>query len=530
MDDAGLSDGDQARDQQLGGDASDGDDRSPGDSLSRDVGYLGDSAGDDATAGDSLQGVDAGTCALTGKTVFVAPGGSDSAAGDLDHPFATVQHALDQTTPGVTVVLRQGVYHELVSVPSSGTTDAPITLRSYCNEVATLDGAGLGGDLGEPALVMITNRSHIVVCGLELRGLTGRSGNFPAGIWVRGASTDIVLCDNDVHQISANNGGRNSGAHGIAVYGTSTTPIERILLDNNHVHDLVLGWSEAVVLNGNVRNFEVRDNVVHDVNNIAFDFIGFEGECAACVDDDVTSGDSIDRVRDGTVAGNLAYNVSSAGNPAYGSEKSAGCFYVDGGAGLVIERNIAHHCDLGLELASEWFGKSTRSIVVRNNFLYKNDVTGIATGGYSSGTGGGGGSTEDCVIVNNTIYDSSLDGWADTGVLLQNRNVNNIYENNIIVATIGHDALRNDGAHNSGNLVDYTIYHRGGASGIAGGANSLSVDPDLEDPANGDLHLKPGSPAVNAGASLTTARAGTVDIDGQARNNGGIDIGADEQW
>ncbi len=56
--------------------------------------------------------------------------------------------------------------------------------------------------------------------------------------------------------------------------------------------------------------------------------------------------------------------------------------------------------------------------------------------------------------------------------------------------------------------------------------NLLGLDPLLSNPATGDFHLKPGSPAINAGTSAFGL--GSVDIDGQARVNGKVDIGADE--
>jgi hypothetical protein len=60
----------------------------------------------------------------------------------------------------------------------------------------------------------------------------------------------------------------------------------------------------------------------------------------------------------------------------------------------------------------------------------------------------------------------------------------------------------------------------------AANGNLLGLDPLLSNPATGDFHLKPGSPATNAGTSAFGL--GSVDIDGQARVNGKVDIGADE--
>lgn len=462
--------------------------------------------------------------------IFVGPAGKDSAAGTEADPFATINHALSKAVAGDTVFVRTGVYKELVTFPASGTAGSPITLRAYCDEHPVIDATGLSGGASRPALVSIVDRSHVVVDGFEMRNLAGSGNSFPAGIWVRGSVSDVVIRNNEVHHITAPNGGKDTGAHGIAVYGEKTTPSEDIHLENNRLHDLVLGPSEAMVVNGNVRNFEVMGNTVHDVNNIAFDFIGFEPDvCAACSQADVADVDNVNRVRDGLVRGNTAFNMTTATNPAYGGEKAAACYYVDGGAAITIERNVAHDCDLGVELASEHYQRATRAVIVRDNFLYDNDVTGIATGGYDPGMGPGGGSAEACWIVNNTIVNSSRNGWADAGVFLQNRNVGNHFENNIVVATTGSSTVADGGAKNTGNVIDYNVYFNGALSGVSAGAHSITTDPLLISASMGDLHLAAGSPAIDKGDGAVGANAGSLDIDGDPRVKGTIDIGADER-
>ncbi|MEP7120574.1 MAG: DUF1565 domain-containing protein [Byssovorax sp.] len=484
-----------------------------------------------ASGSSSSTGGGSGCVVGIDHVIFVGPTGKDTAAGTESDPFATVNHALAKAVAGDTVFVRDGVYSELVTFPGSGAAGAPIALRAYCGEHPVLDATGLGSGDAQPALVSIVDRSHVVVDGFELRNLTGTGNSFPAGIWVRGSVSDVVIRNNDVHHITAPNGGKDTGAHGIAVYGEKTTPSEDVHLTGNLLHDLVLGPSEAMVVNGNVRKFEVLDNTVHDVNNIAFDFIGFESDvCASCSQADVTDVDSVNRVREGLVRGNTAFNMTTATNPAYGGEKAAACFYVDGGAGILIERNVAHDCDLGVELASEHYQKATRAVIVRDNFLYDNDVTGIATGGYDPGIGPGGGSAEQCWIVNNTIVNSSRNGWADAGVLLQNRNVNNHFENNIVVATIGGSTVSNGGLKNTGNLIDYNLYFNGALSGVIDGGHSISKDPLLISPSTGDLHLSAGSPAIDGGDDMVGANGAPqdLDIDGEPRK-GHIDIGADER-
>lgn len=69
-----------------------------------------------------------------------APGGSDSAAGTVDAPFATATKVLASLGPGETGCLRGGTYDESVRVPHGGAQGAPITLQSYPGERARVVG------------------------------------------------------------------------------------------------------------------------------------------------------------------------------------------------------------------------------------------------------------------------------------------------------------------------------------------------------------------------------------------------------
>src|SRR5699024_12035244 len=63
-------------------------------------------------------------------TLVVAPDGDDSAAGSLDDPFATVQHAVDLAGPGDVISVRGGTYvldDQNITIDTSGTSDEPIT-------------------------------------------------------------------------------------------------------------------------------------------------------------------------------------------------------------------------------------------------------------------------------------------------------------------------------------------------------------------------------------------------------------------
>jgi hypothetical protein len=468
---------------------------------------------------------------------FVSISGDDNNAGTDAAPWRHIQFALDKAVPGDTIYVKNGIYNELVVFTHSGSAEGGyITLQNAPGQTPVIDGSELPIS-GETGLVVIENQSYIKLAGFEIRNLKagGMPGVFPAGIWIRGSGDHLEIRNNKVHDIE--NSCEECGAHGIAVYGRdANASIHDIIIDGNQVYNGQFGWSESMVLNGNVEKFVVSNNIVHDNDNIGIDLIGYEG---------TAPDEAVDRARDGVVSGNLVYNISSFGNPAYGEERSADGIYVDGGTAIVIEGNIVHDTNIGIELASEHSGKSTSFITVRNNFVYNNTQVGIAFGGYDTERG----STENCVIVNNTLYNNATQGDWGAELYIQFDTRNNLVKNNIIFAGEARLFLESWSDVMTGNLVDYNLYFAPGGdtdgSWIWQGegydtfsayqqasqndANALTgMDPLLVDAAAGDLHLQAGSPAINRGETLT--EAGSLDIDGNPRiTAGAIDLGADEQ-
>ncbi|MGR8933160.1 MAG: right-handed parallel beta-helix repeat-containing protein [Gammaproteobacteria bacterium] len=471
---------------------------------------------------------------------YVATDGDDANPGTILSPWRTIQKAANSAVAGSVVYVRGGVYHERITVRVSGSaTQGYTVLRNYPGEKAIVDGTGLSVPDTPNGLFLLANRRYVEIRGFELRNYkTATLGRVPAAIYIHGASQHIRIRNNKIHHIEHNGKvAHDVDAHGIAVYGdNAAASIHHLLIRGNELHALKLGSSESLVVNGNVNGFQIVANTIHDNNNIGIDAIGFER---------VSADPATDQARNGLIAQNRVYNIDSSKNPAYGGERSAGGIYVDGGRNIVIERNRVYRNNIGIELASEHKGKSTRSVIVRNNFVYLNDIVGITIGGYDRQRG----STVNCRIVNNTLLrnDRLQDGNGE--LMLQFDTRNNVIKNNIFQANSQNLLISNPFTENNGNVVDYNIYFIPGGNPANGewqwkkqwysgfnayraatgnDAHSSFVDPLLvSNTAPFNLHLQALSPAIDSGVTLKAA--GQLDIDGQARVQGlTIDIGADE--
>jgi len=476
------------------------------------------------------------------SSFYVSTSGNDSNPGTQAAPWRTVQHAADTVRAGSIVNVRGGVYEELVNIKASGNaTDGFITFRSYRGETAVLEAEHFTPS-GRSGVLTIDNKSYVRIEGFEIRNYrTAEHRLTPLGISVIGAGSHIVLLKNNVHHIEQTfNGrdapGRGGNGFGIAVYGTDArTPITELVIDGNEVHHLKTGSSESLVVNGNVTNFRITHNVVHDNNNIGIDVIGFER----------TAPDpAVDQARDGVVSGNLVYSITSRGNPAYGNDESSDGIYVDGGTRILIEQNVIHDVDFGIELASEHKDRATSYITARNNLIYHCHTAGVSIGGYAPERG----HTDHSTVVNNTLYDNDTSGTGSGEFQMQWNMADNILANNIVYAgprcliTVSKSQFERS---QPPVTIDHNLYYCAsgakastwaGASATVKGfdkyvqstgndRHSHFMDPHFVDAAAMDFHLQSESPAIAAGMNYGVP-VGELDLEGSPRvKSGNIDIG-----
>jgi hypothetical protein len=479
----------------------------------------------------------------SGVSYYVSSTGSDtSGAGTLASPWRTIQHAANMVRAGDTVNIRGGTYNESVTIGASGSVSAGlITFQGYPGETAVVDGTGLSVPNNQNGLINIVNQSYLLIQGLEIRNYKSTRRNVvPVGIWVTGAGSNLQFLNNHIHDITVTATGCNANALGFAIYGTAApASLNNITVSGNQIDHLKTGCSESLTLDGNVETFAIVNNQVHDNNNIGIDLIGFEG---------VSPNPAYDQARNGLVSGNGVYNITSNGNPSY----SAGCWcadgiYVDGGMQILVERNLIHNVDLGIEMASEHSGKNASYITARDNLIYFGNSAGLSIGGYASGVGG----SDHITIVNNTLFKNDGKKTGSGEFQIQYHATNNLFENNIAYA--GSQALLvNDYTSSTPNpcVLNYNVYYATSGSSNSTfvwqhvthttygtylsssgqDAKSVFVDPKFVNPAAPDLHVLSSSPAVNAGTNLGSSIVGTVDYAGNPRVEGAnIDVGAYEQ-
>lgn len=241
---------------------------------------------------------------------------------------------------------------------------------------------------GTNSVFLIPSGVHnIVIEGLRI---DGRINNTPSsrdpdiyGILLYGENINRVLIKNNfLHYL---HGAEN--AHGIAVLGTGNSEasaIRNIIIEHNRLEDLRTGSSEAIAINGNVRNWEVMHNQVSRTNNIAIDAIGGEGTSPTqTVAGRVLPG-PLDAARYGFIEYNQINDMSTVTNPAYGNQHSwAAGIYIDGARDIVVRHNTVQNTPWAFEVGAENC-VTTSNITVSDNTASGSRYGDLLIGGYAS--------------------------------------------------------------------------------------------------------------------------------------------------
>ena len=299
-------------------------------------------------------------------------------------------------------------YEEFVTIDK-----ANVTLKSEDSEhPATFVGKDIKD--GDKDTVITITAPNVTVDSVDVTGLwltTPSEDTNPVGIRIK--ANDVTINNCKVYNMGCKYtddtvDGTGFNAHGIICsnenFSSEEAAIKNPTVTNCELYGLILGNSEALVMNGNVTGFNISNNIVHDCDNIGIDIIGYEKSKKKGYSNN-------DRARSGVVKNNIVYNISSGENLTYREDqneepgKCAGGIYVDGGYDVTIDGNYVENCDIGVELASEHGGQTTDKITLTNNILINNNALGgISIGGSSSKNG----NATNLTIQNNTVYNTAV--------------------------------------------------------------------------------------------------------------------------
>ncbi len=478
----------------------------------------------------------------TGRVYYVSAAGSDQNSGTVGAPLKLINTALARTMAGDTVILRGGVYPEKVLFKISGSADKPIVVKAYPLETPVVDGSSFSVT-GREAVVTIRNVRNIVLEGLDICNYKTAAASVEVnGIIVDEGCSNIRLRNNRIYNIENNATPENGrSAHGILIIGNTGQVMTNIVVDSNEIHDCNTGYSENLTINGYVDGFTISHNKVYNAENIGIDAAG--GYAANSVA-------AFNYARNGVIADNELYAIDGTTGPipVYSVHHGAIAIYIDGARNIIVERNKIHDSDRGIGLVSETADFPTQGVVARNNFVYNCYAAGIYLGNYIGATGG---SSRNCYVVNNTLFQNNRTlGYYDEveGELrLTEDCFDNVIQNNLVYGRAGDVYFHKYTATGSGNIVSNNLYYSAGVStwiwnGIeyanfsdwvtASGetASITGVDPLLVNTQTPDLHVLMNSPVKNAGIVIQgDTTNGTRDIDGNPRIVGGkISIGAQQ--
>jgi hypothetical protein len=294
-----------------------------------------------------------------GKSFFIAPSGSDSAAGTMAAPFHTMKQAARVAGGGDVVYLRDGVYNQAEDFTPMGDVGNPVVFMAEPGEHPILDGTGLG--LGQSdSVLQLYQPQHVVVAGLEIRNSSGRGVQLIDG-------EDVVIRDCIIHDVQQ----KALGLNGDSLVAEGNTIYNAVM--SNKSSSATGGWASAVTTqtleDGSAStNVTVQGNLVYDAWGECIDALFVDGMSIIGneVHDCYSVGIYVDTSRSVRIEGNIirasdpAYRRSDTGNLIDGILMGAEAYdgVPDFGATDVV---IANNLVLGTHNGIGWWNDSDNS-------------------------------------------------------------------------------------------------------------------------------------------------------------------------
>ncbi len=442
------------------------------------------------------------------------PSCSPSGPGTEAQPYCTIGAAVAaHNGPGVTILVKPGVYREQVTVPVSGAAGSPFVLRA----------------LGGPVLVDAADDLSVPASWTLLAGEVYRA---PAVTWdpaqvfldggrlTRSSASPEDLAEDEYGWVAGeglyvNAGGDNPGEHDLLVtrrdHGFLLNGRSWITIDGFHV---ARAASRGIYLNSGCMDVTVtRDTVRHC---ISYGIQSVNGRRVVIERSQTT--DNLYHgigLTGGARACSVRFNRSSR-NADPDVRRANGIHLHSAPANTIHDNLVDDNQDTGLHFATgsdscvsynnrSWLngdhGFDHLNVVGtlhRNDLAYGNYKDGFSIEGTSPGT-----QIHNCIAVENGLTTNEFDLWVNA-----TSTPGFVSDHNIFWNSTGQDPIK------FGTTRYATLAAFQAATGHD--PHSRQADPLFIDGPAGDFHLGAGSPAIDA---ATSAVAGwpPLDTDGSAR-------------
>ncbi len=369
------------------------------------------------------------------NTFYVSKDGYDSNPGTLSNPFKTINYGVSKLIAGDRLIVRNGVYNEMVSISQSGTEINPITISAFPGENPIIDGDGaVKLPISDDEALMDITGNYIHVSGFEIRNsnfpkrvLGGDGLRFEGGHDNKASFMKISFC----------------GENGILVQADNTTIEDCEFFQNaqnNMDHTYSNAWPNGISFSGK--------------SNSSLSNTGLISRCK--VYNNHGNGIDINESSYITIEDCIFYDNWSSN------------LFISDATNCMVQRNLIYNSP------SSTFPKHND---ILTGIILTNEISNGTSVPYSS----------DNTLINNFIYHSQFSAFSST--LIENTGLSNVLiaNNTIVDGSILTGALGNINSRIQNNIFIGTNNDIPNNTGITFSNNFWSVDPPINAVGTGDI-------------------------------------------
>ena len=450
------------------------------------------------------------------QNIHVAVNGSDNTGtGSISNPYATITKASSNVSPGDTVFVHAGTYHnanfgdgniwkveDLAQIQCNGTPNNYIVFMPFPGDSVMLEFDASTG-------IKIKNSSYVVVKGFNIKGIADNISftQLQAAWGIYKDSNGVV---HDLAQ-EMNINIADSNLYGQVLSKPATPNIKRpqyylgvgmvdLLCHHIIMEDNNISWTPASGLRIQKSDYTtVRNNTISNCTKRSMAGVGAltMAEARVLPQNDTFTGYKI------FIVNNCVHHNENQ-IYSWAPSKSFINFVIDEGSGIFLTRNMDSY--------------TKGYTYIGNNISYLNGASGIVIH-----------KTNRVMVEHNTVYDNGTTNRdAKPGGLGFNTTRNVTFRNNISWSKPNKFALGQVGGNNFNLVVDSNLlFNNNGPEPVAKNVTSgwFEANPQFNNPANFDFRLKANSPAIDRGYTPILT---TQDYSGTPRNDGKPDLGAYE--